>query len=76
MIYQGPTKTENLIKKKYLLKIKEHENKILGMEQWPNLCLATNLGDSNCSPYSYISPISFLSIYGVNDLEIASESEI
>mgnify|MGYP001229222405 CR=1 FL=1 len=46
------------------------------MEQWKNLCLATNVDDSSCSPMSFISPISFLSIYGIDDLSSASEEDI
>jgi hypothetical protein len=76
MIYQGPTKTENLIQKKFLLKIEQHENKIKEMDQWPNLCLATNVEDSSCSPMSFVNPLSFLSIYGIDDLSAATDEEI
>ena len=76
MIYQGPTKTENLIQKKYLLKIEEHQKKISEMIEWPNLCLATNVEDSSCSPLAFFSPLSFFPQFGIDDLSAATEEEI
>ena len=46
------------------------------MEQWPSLCQATSNDDPTCSSSAFISPLSFLSIYGIDDLSAASEEEI
>ena len=77
LLYKGETETENLISKKYLLKIQEYENYIGEMENWTDLCKAATVENSECSPTeSFVSGLSFLKIFGIDDLEAATEQDI
>lgn len=77
LLYKGPTQTENLVSKKYLLKIQDYENHITEMENWSKLCKAASVESSKCSPTeSFISSLSFLKMFGIDDLEAATEQEI
>ena len=77
LLYKGPSETENLITKKNLLKIQEYENHISEMENWKDLCKAASVESSKCSPEeSFVSGLSFLKMFGIDDLEAATEDEI
>lgn len=60
VLINGPTGTENLLKKEHLLKIKEIEDKLKAENDWPNFCKAKSSTDKSCSDSAFMSPLSYL----------------
>jgi len=57
--------------------IQKLEKNIQETDDWKNLCKATSVNDESCSlTESFISPLSFLAMGGVTDLESASQEDI
>lgn len=47
------------------------------MENWNDLCKAATVENTECSTTeSFVSGLSFLKMFGIDDLEAATESEI
>jgi len=54
----------SLLDKDRLLKIREYEDLIKAFPGWSDICSATSITDSSCSPSSFTSPLSFLQLGG------------
>lgn len=67
IMFKGPTEKENLLKKEYLLKIKEVIDKIEAMPDWKLFCKAASNTDASCSSLAMLSPLSYLEMFGGKD---------
>ena len=77
ILYSSPSYNDDLLNKDFLLKIQKMEKEIQEKEEWKNVCKANSVYDTSCSlTESFISPLSFLEMGGVYDLESATQEDI
>ena len=67
ILIKAPNGDGNLLDKKHLLQMKEIEDKMKGLKDWPLVCKAKAADDQSCSDQAITSPISYLEIFAGKD---------
>ena len=60
ILIKSPNDNESLLDKKNLLMMREIEDKIKALPDWPLFCKAKAVDDSSCADDSIVSPLGYL----------------